>query len=649
MSTIKVAKSYRDIDAEIEVRAADAEGAASLYSLAFSSETPVERFDWMTGTRYLEVLGHEPNEVDLKRLRNGGAFLVNHNSDDQVGVVESAEVADGKGRAEVRFSRNARGQEIETDVRDKIRRLVSVGYFPLRFKVTGKDEKSGLEVRRVTRWLPVEVSTVPIPADASVGFGRALPNERDLYEVEIEDGDPVVEVRGMGEELKGATPTSGGAPSGGAATAVIDRTAIEAEVAASRTAERARVAELTKLARSHKQDAKLDAWIDSGKSVSDVRAEILAAIETRGAVGAPAAESGGGAPGIVGLKPHRYSLARAIKSQIKGLAQREDVGFEVEVGQELARTTPNRFGGIIVPTSKRVMDSLTAGKGTETVFETQGEMIEMLKAATVSAALGASFKTDLVGPVAFPKKTGALTANWMAENPAAAATTSDLAFGQVLLAPKTLIVTTQFSRQLMHQSAISIEDEVKKDITEQHALAIDTAVIHGTGSGAQPTGIYNAVDVQSQAMGGVPTYALLVGMVGLVLDKNVVNGASLGYVTTPLMASVLMRTLEASAAGASWVWTGTVDNGRIAGYKAVASSIVSKVMSGSAATGGSEHGMVFGNWSDCLIGLWGSQEIVVDEITLATSALIKVTSYQATDIGFRHGELFVKSTGGTIA
>jgi hypothetical protein len=66
--------------------------------LAFSSETPVER------TFGFEVLDHSEGSVDLQRLNGGAALLVNHNLDDQVGVVESARVDDDKvGRATVRF------------------------------------------------------------------------------------------------------------------------------------------------------------------------------------------------------------------------------------------------------------------------------------------------------------------------------------------------------------------------------------------------------------------------------------------------------------------------------------------------------------------------------------------------------------------
>jgi len=95
--------------------------AARTVEMSFSSELPYGRW-WGT-----EILDHSKDAVNLSRLNNGGALLVNHNWDDQIGVIEKAWVDGDKGRATVRFSRSARGQELLQDVQDGIRTLVSVG------------------------------------------------------------------------------------------------------------------------------------------------------------------------------------------------------------------------------------------------------------------------------------------------------------------------------------------------------------------------------------------------------------------------------------------------------------------------------------------------------------------------------------------
>ena len=49
-------------------------------------------------------------------------------------------------------------------------------------------------------------------------------------------------------------------------------------------------------------------------------------------------------------------------------------------------------------------------------------------------------------------------------------------------------------------------------------------------------------------------------------------------------------------------------------------------MSGSEATRGTEHGIVFGNWRDLLIGMWGALETIVDPYALKKRGMIQVAT-----------------------
>jgi hypothetical protein len=79
---------------------------------------------------------------------------------------------DKVGRATVRFGSSARATEVFNDVRDGILSSVSVGYRRMDMKLTRSSEEDGDEYT-VTRWMPFEVSLVTIPADETVGVGRA--------------------------------------------------------------------------------------------------------------------------------------------------------------------------------------------------------------------------------------------------------------------------------------------------------------------------------------------------------------------------------------------------------------------------------------------------------------------------------------------
>jgi hypothetical protein len=135
-------------------------------TLSFASEAPYERF-WG-----VEILDCAPASIRQGRLASGANLLCDHDPKDVIGVVESIQFgADRVARAVVRFGKGARAEEVWQDVRDGIRRNVSVGY--LIHKAQLVETEDGLETYRVTDWEPYEVSLVSIPADASVGVGRS--------------------------------------------------------------------------------------------------------------------------------------------------------------------------------------------------------------------------------------------------------------------------------------------------------------------------------------------------------------------------------------------------------------------------------------------------------------------------------------------
>lgn len=139
--------------------------------IAFSSEEEYKRW-WG-----IEILGHSRGEIRLERLQNRAPFLADHNTKDQIGVVEDVRLdSDGVARAKVRFSRSARGEEIFQDVLDGIRSKISVGYIIHDYKSV--ESRDGEEVFRVTDWEPYEISVVSVPADDTVGVGRELETEQ---------------------------------------------------------------------------------------------------------------------------------------------------------------------------------------------------------------------------------------------------------------------------------------------------------------------------------------------------------------------------------------------------------------------------------------------------------------------------------------
>jgi len=162
----------------IQYRYASTLGAQSIVDedsrtleLSFSSEARIPR--WF-GT---EVLSHADGAVDLSRVASGDApLLLNHDRDALIGIVESARIADGKGRATVRFAKTPEGQRALDLVNDRILRSVSVGYSVERYVLAPADDDDDEDADTfiAARWGVMELSLVAVPADTSVGVGRSL-------------------------------------------------------------------------------------------------------------------------------------------------------------------------------------------------------------------------------------------------------------------------------------------------------------------------------------------------------------------------------------------------------------------------------------------------------------------------------------------
>ncbi len=176
-----------DLRADVEPSTIDEDGRT--VDLTFSTGAPVERMDWNTRKRYLEILTLAEGHVRTKRLDEGAPLLDAHSAysvTHQLGatVPGTVRIAKADARVRARFSRRSAVEEVWQDVRDGIVSKVSVGYRVYKFEETdGKD--NALPVRKAVDWEPFEVSMVPIPADAgaTVRDGNKPPDSTNPCEI----------------------------------------------------------------------------------------------------------------------------------------------------------------------------------------------------------------------------------------------------------------------------------------------------------------------------------------------------------------------------------------------------------------------------------------------------------------------------------
>lgn len=134
--------------------------------LAFASDKPIDH--WFGQL----ALTMSKKSMRSERLKSGAPLLMDHNTRDLVGVVESHSVdGDGIARAIVRFGESVRASEVFRDVENGIRRCISVGFMVYEMHLE-KEEKGKPDLYRCDDWEPYEISLVAVPADISVGVGR---------------------------------------------------------------------------------------------------------------------------------------------------------------------------------------------------------------------------------------------------------------------------------------------------------------------------------------------------------------------------------------------------------------------------------------------------------------------------------------------
>ena len=141
--------------------------------LVWSTGSSVLRWDWYAERYYNEVLSLEPAHVRMARLQSGRAPLLNTHSrwdlSSVLGVIRTADLADGQGVATAEFSKRADVEPYYQDVVDKIIGNISVGYTVHAFERIPPANPGELWTYLAVDWEPTEASLVPIGADADAG------------------------------------------------------------------------------------------------------------------------------------------------------------------------------------------------------------------------------------------------------------------------------------------------------------------------------------------------------------------------------------------------------------------------------------------------------------------------------------------------
>ena len=559
------------------------------FEFPFSSEYPVARY---FGN---EILSHDTKAADLSRLNDSAPLLFNHNPDRVIGVVERAYIDDKKrrGYARVRFSRNEFAQEILGDVKDGILRNVSFGYS------IDKMEERGSGDFVATAWSPYELSVVAIPADPGIGFGRSLAKENAASAAPTPDPLPLME---------NTTP---------------DLAVVRAEAA---EAERSRIAGITALTDKHNMSDIGRQLIAGGRSLDEARGVVLdklgaKPLETVAPVDVAAHERAS------------YSLTAGIRALMNNDWSSREAGLVRELSKEVeksgvTKTTERSFFVPYSALNKRatyVTSGATTGGNLVATDLMADDFIEFLRNQALMLQLGVRTMPGLVGNVAIPRRSGVASTYYLSTQ-TTAITQSESTFDQVTLTPKNLAALSKYSRQTLLQATPGIEQLVRDDLTAGINLAIDLAILNGSGSSGQPTGILQTAGIGSVAMGTNGGNITLEKVVDLEEEVFTVNGAvnpnTVAYLTNYKVNAALKKLRAGGSTSGDGPFLFNTDGAAIGrgptpaslnGYPLASSNQVpSNLTKGSSS--GVCSALLMGDFSQAIVGFFGNGlEITVGE------------------------------------
>jgi HK97 family phage major capsid protein len=581
-------------------------------ALSFSSEEPYERFFGR------EILDHVPKSVRLGRLADGGALLLDHTPSRHIGVVERVDIGDDRvGRAVVRFGRSAEAESAFQDVQDGIRKHVSVGYFIHRMVL--EEEKDGQETYRVTDWEPFEVSLVAIPADPTVGVGRAA---------ELEVSTAVV--REVADQPAATPPTTPRIEMSDTTTQQTPPAGVEAE--------RARVNAIVSLGEQYsKYVAQKDITdaIQQGRSIDQFRETIMSKMESRHT------DTSALRIGMERKEVQRYSISRAILASITG--NWEGAGLERAASQAVAKMMGKDPEGFFVPFDAFQRDfnvgtSTEAGNLVATDLRTD-LYVDALRNAMVLASMGLRILPGLTSSIDIPRKSVASSLGLLTEIGSASETNPNIQ--KVTLSPKRIGAYVEYSKQALIQSSLALEPMLRDDLITGAAVLLENQVINGAGTGAEIKGIRNVTGIGT-VVGGTnglaPAWSHFVDLESACANANAEPDRLAGYLVNTRLRGKAKQTTKATNLGFIW------DNGAqpLNGYRVGVTNNVPANLTKGTSTTICSAGLFGSDYSMAVLGLFGAPDVTVDPYTKADTGQVKITLNQFADMGVRQPACFAK-------
>lgn len=254
--------------------------------------------------------------------------------------------------------------------------------------------------------------------------------------------------------------------------------------------------------------------------------------------------------------------------------------------------------------------------GQETVPTDLWDVMGALRDRLVLAQAGAQFITAQ-GNIEIPVYDGS-SVFWESEIGEAQDGTGK--FSKVTLSPKRMTAFVDISKQLINQSAASVETMIRQDLVDAIAEKLQKTILgNGTGDAVTPKGLFNNVVADTAAF----DYQAAVDMEAALENNNVY--ADFKYIVSPSTKAAL-RTISLDKGSGKFLY----ENNEVLGIPAYSTcSVVNK-------------GAILGDFRQLVIANFGALDITIDEVSRAAFGQIRLVVNFYVDYAVKRENALVK-------
>ena len=294
-----------------------------------------------------------------------------------------------------------------------------------------------------------------------------------------------------------------------------------------------------------------------------------------------------------------FSLIKAIRSVSNNKAMDALESAVVEAGaSEMRKAGLNYVGQIQLP-STETRAITVANEGEDVVATDLMDIVKPLHARNVLVQAGAKFVTGLVGDLQYPVMS-AVNTTWEGET--ASAKDGSPTFTNVKMSPKRLTAVVPISKQFIVQDSVGAENAIREEIINAINAKLESTILgDAAGTATQPQGLFYS----TESLPTVSDFASLTNLEGEVEEANVYG--QMKYIVAP-KAKASLRNMAKSTKSTQLVY----ENGEIDGTPALSTSNIKG------------KNLVYGDFSNYIIGQWGNIDITVDNVTLAAEGQIRL-------------------------